>query len=704
MVLSTFGHLLHGQRHVDGYAAHLLALAGHLFRRSSHNLRRVVDFAEQLVEVFHGQVQGVGHRENVARGGHFHTLGQVAFRDGAYHAAYFQHRRSNGFNQCVERVHQFFPRARYAAYGGALCELAFHPGHLCHAAYFGSEAIQVVHHAVDGVGQVGYFAFGFKSQLLGQVTLRYGGYYFHQSPHLRGQVGGHVVYVIGQVLPHTGHVGHRCLAAELALGAHFLRHPGYLAGEDVKRVHHLVQVVLQVEQLAVDVYRNLLAQVAARYGGGHVGNVPYLRGQVAGHRVHVVGQVFPGAAHVRHFGLAAELAFGAHFAGHPGYFVAEDVERVHHFVQVLFQLQQLATHVHRDFLTQVAFGYGRGHVGNVPHLRGQVAGHRVHIVSQVFPGARYLGHVGLAAQNSFGAYFAGHAGYFAGEDVERVHHLVQVVLQVEQLAFHVNGDFLAQIAFRYGGGHVGNVPYLRGQVAGHRVHVIGQLLPGAAHAGHHGLAAEPALGAHFAGHAGHLVAENIQRVHHLIQDVLQLQDFALHVHRHLLAQVAAGHGGGHVGNVAHLRGEGRGHVVYVVGQGFPDAGHVGYRCLAAELALGTHFLRHAGYFAGKQVQRSHHLVQVFLQLQELALHINGHRPGQVAFGHGGGHVGNVPHLAGQVAGHVVHIVGEVFPHAGHRGHAGLAAELALGAHFLRHPGYFAGKQIQRVHHLVQVLL
>ena len=39
-----------------------------------------------------------------------------------------------------------------------------------------------------------------------------------------------------------------------------------------------------------------------------------------GHGVHGVGQVLPGAGDARHLGLAAEPAFGAHFARHAGHF------------------------------------------------------------------------------------------------------------------------------------------------------------------------------------------------------------------------------------------------------------------------------------------------------------------------------------------------------------------------------------------------
>ena len=77
-------------------------------------------------------------------------------------------------------------------------------------------------------------------------------------------------------------------------------------------------------------------------------------------------------------GLAAQLAFGAHFAGHARHFAGERVELVHHRVDGVLQLENFALHVHRDLARQVAAGHGRGHFGDVAHLAGQVAGHGVH--------------------------------------------------------------------------------------------------------------------------------------------------------------------------------------------------------------------------------------------------------------------------------------------------------------------------------------
>jgi hypothetical protein len=86
-----------------------------------------------------------------------------------------------------------------------------------------------------------------------------------------------------------------------------------------------------------------------------------------------------------------------------------------------------------------------------------------------------------------------------------------------------------------------------------------------------GLAAELALGADLAGHAGDLVGEARELVDHRVERVLELLDLAARVDRDLLRQVAAGDRRGHVGDVADLVGQVRGHEVDVVGQAAPGA-------------------------------------------------------------------------------------------------------------------------------------
>jgi hypothetical protein len=172
-------------------------------------------------------------------------------------------------------------------------------------------------------------------------------------------------------------------------------------------------------------------------------------GQVAGHEVHVVGQVLPGAAHAGHLRLAAQLAFGAHFARHPRHFAGERVELVHHGVDGVLQLQDLALHVHRDLLGQVAARHGLGHVGDVAHLDGQVgrpSPRKFTLSVRSFQVPATPCTTAWPPSLPFGAHFARHPRHFGGEGAQLVHHRVDGVLQLEDLALHVHRDLLGQVA------------------------------------------------------------------------------------------------------------------------------------------------------------------------------------------------------------------------------------------------------------------
>src|SRR5207244_2921040 len=140
------------------------------------------------------------------------------------------------------------------------------------------------------------------------------------------------------------------------------------------------------------------------------------------------------------------------------------------------------------------------------------------------------------------------------------------------LAARVDGDLLRQIAVGDGGGDAGDVAHLVGEVRGHVVDRVGEIAPGAADALHVGLSAELSFAAHFARHARHLRGERAQLVDHGVDGVLELADLAAHFDGDLLREVAGGHRGGYVGNVAHLRREVAGHGVDRLGEVLPCAG------------------------------------------------------------------------------------------------------------------------------------
>src|SRR5207244_4209470 len=133
---------------------------------------------------------------------------------------------------------------------------------------------------------------------------------------------------------------------------------------------------------------------------------------------------------------------------------------------------------------------------------------------------------------------------------------------------------------------------------GHDVDVVGQVLPGAAHAADPGLAAQLAVRADLAGHPGDLVGERGELVDHGVEGVLELEDLALDVDGDLLGQVAAGHRGRHRGDVADLGGEVVGHEVDRVGEVAPRAGHAGDLRLTTQPALAADLAGHAGDLVG----------------------------------------------------------------------------------------------------------
>ena len=598
---------------------------------------------------------------------------------------------------------QVFPGAGDAGHVGLAAEPAFGADLAGDARHFAGEAVELIDHGVERFLQLKDFAAHVDRDLAREVAAGDGGRHLGDVADLAGEIAGHGVHRVGQVLPGAGDARHLRLAAELAFGADFAGDARHLGGKGVELIDHGIERVFQLENFAAHVDRDLARQVAARHGGGDLGDVAHLTGQVRRHRVDRVGQILPGAGDAAHHRLAAELAFGADLARHARHFAGEGVELVHHGIDGVFQLENFAAHVDRDLLRQVARGDGGRDFGDVADLRRQVRGHRVDRVGQVLPGAGNAEHVGLAAEPAFGADLARHARHFAGEGVELVHHRVDGFLELQNLAGDIDRDLLRQVAAGDGGGDVGDVADLRRQIAGHEVDAVGQVLPGAGDARHLRLTAELAFGADLAGDAGDFRGKAVELVHHRVDGVFELEDFAAHVDGDLARQVAARHGGGHMRDVAHLVGEVAAHGVHRVGQILPGAGDAGHDRLAAELAVGADFAGDAGHFRSERAQLIDHRVDGFLELQNLAAHVDRDLLRQVAVGDRDRHLGDVAHLGGEVRRHRVDALGEVLPHAGHAADLRLAAELAFGADLAGDARHFRGEHVELLDHRVDDL-
>ncbi len=238
-------------------------------------------------------------------------------------------------------------------------------------------------------------------------------------------------------------------------------------------VDHRVDGVLQFENLALHVDRDLARQVSACHRRRNFGDVTHLGGEVGGKKVDVVRQVFPGAADARHHGLTAQSAFGADLTRDARHLGCERAKLLDHGIEGVLEQQDFAANVDRDFFRKVAAGDRGRHFGDVANLRGEVRRHEVDVVGEVLPGAGDLRHFGLTAELAFGADFARHARHFGSERVELVDHGVDGVFKLENFTLHVHGDLARQVAARDRGGDFGDVANLSGQIARHRVHAVG---------------------------------------------------------------------------------------------------------------------------------------------------------------------------------------------------------------------------------------
>src|SRR5205085_1454857 len=137
------------------------------------------------------------------------------------------------------------------------------------------------------------------------------------AAHLVGQVSGHQVHAVGQVLPGSRDPFDLRLAAQVALRTDLTGDARDLRGKRVQLIDHDVDRVFQLADLAADLDGDLLGQIALGDGGCDLRDVAHVGGQIARHVIDVVGQVLPDTNHACDLRLAAEASLGPHFAGDP---------------------------------------------------------------------------------------------------------------------------------------------------------------------------------------------------------------------------------------------------------------------------------------------------------------------------------------------------------------------------------------------------
>ena len=159
------------------------------------------------------------------------------------------------------------------------------------------------------------------------------------------------------------------------------------------------------------------------------------------------------------------------------------LEAADHGVDGLFQFQNFALGIDRDFLLEVALGHGGGDGGDVADLVGEVGRHAIDIVGQFLPGAGHALDLSLAAELALGADLARHARHLAREHAELIDHRVDGLAGAEELpsqrvALNFEEDFLREVALGHGADDAGNFVRSREELSDEGVDVLNLLGPG----------------------------------------------------------------------------------------------------------------------------------------------------------------------------------------------------------------------------------
>src|SRR5205823_361065 len=147
------------------------------------------------------------------------------------------------------------------------------------------EHLQRVGEEVDGVRERGDLTLRVNGDLLREVTTGDGGDDLGDVADLAGQVGCHRVRSVERRVGSDGDTTHLGLTTEPAFGADLAGDTGDLVGERRELVDHRVDGALQLEDLALRIDGDLLAEVPLRDGGRDLSDVADLAGEVGCHRV-----------------------------------------------------------------------------------------------------------------------------------------------------------------------------------------------------------------------------------------------------------------------------------------------------------------------------------------------------------------------------------------------------------------------------------
>ena len=134
-----------------------------------------------------------------------------------------------------------------------------------------------------------------------------------------------------------------------------------------------------------------------------------------------------------------------------------------------------------------------------------------------------------------------------------INHVVDGVDKIEYFTADRDGHLLGQITTRHSCRGMRNSSHLQREIGGHRVHRIREILPSAIDTQHIRTTTELTLRTDLSGHTRDFSGEGAQTFHHVIDGVLQIEEFAAHFHVDGFAEIATCDSCINCGDGAHLR-------------------------------------------------------------------------------------------------------------------------------------------------------
>src|SRR5206468_2118640 len=166
-------------------------------------------------------VDGVRQRRDLALGLEDNLAAKVAVRNRGYDPGDTADLVGQVARHQVHALREVFPGSGHTLHLSLATQVSLRTDLASHPGDFRGEGVQLVDHDVDRVLQFEDFAFDLDGDLLGEVALLNRACHPGYVAHVRREIAGHEIDVVGKVFPDSDHALDLGLATQLAFGTDF---------------------------------------------------------------------------------------------------------------------------------------------------------------------------------------------------------------------------------------------------------------------------------------------------------------------------------------------------------------------------------------------------------------------------------------------------------------------------------------------------